>query len=234
MSVVLLSTYGYAETIELNSGQQKTTLLELYTSEGCSSCPPADKWLSALTDDPKLWKEIIPIAYHVDYWDYIGWKDPFASASNSHRQRRYYQEKGISAVYTPGFVSNGYEWRRWFGLKKIERSHEMPGELKVSIYNGVLKAEYNGKEIKKMPLKLNVVILGFGLETKIKAGENAGRTLNHDFVVIGQDTQKSFNGQWTMPLPKTQKHEMTRQGIAVWVSQTNRQQPIQSAGGWIN
>jgi len=233
MSLVAFSTASIAETIELNSGKQKTTLLELYTSEGCSSCPPADRWVTNLKTDPKLWKEFIPMAFHVDYWDYIGWKDPFASQDNSNRQRRYHREKGITSVYTPGFVSNGYEWRRWFGFKQIERSHQMPGELKVSIYDGILKAEYLGKEIEKMPLKLNVALLGFGLETEIQAGENEGKTLLHDFVVIGQDSQKSFNGQWTMPVPKGQKHEMTRQGIAVWVSPTDRQQPIQSVGGWL-
>jgi len=231
--LLMISINGFAETIELNSGQQKTTLIELYTSEGCSSCPPADRWVSTLKDDPKLWNEFIPIAFHVDYWDYIGWQDPFASPENSKRQRRYYREKGISSVYTPGFVSNGYEWRRWFGFKQIERSNEMPGELKVSIFDGVLKAEYLGKEREQIPLRLNVALLGFGLEIDIKAGENSGKTLKHDFVVIGQDSQKSFNGQWTMPLPKGQKHKMTGKGIAIWVSPTDKLQPIQSVGGWL-
>lgn len=234
ISWVFLAMHSFADTIELNSGKQKTTLLELYTSEGCSSCPPAEKWLNSLKNDPKLWHEYIPLAFHVDYWDYIGWKDPFASRDNSYRQRRYHQEKGISSVYTPGFVSNGDEWRRWFGLKKIDRSNEMPGELKVLLHDGIIKANYDGKEVEKMPLKLNVALLGFGLETKINAGENAGRTLQHDFVVIGQDEQKSFNGQWTLSVPNAQKHEVSRLGIALWVSSVDRQKPIQSVGGWVN
>lgn len=233
MSLALLSANSFAESIELNSGKKQTTLLELYTSEGCSSCPPADRWLSGLVDDPKLWKEFIPLAFHVDYWDYIGWKDPFASPDHSYRQRRYHQELGISSVYTPGFVSNGREWQRWFGFKQIERSNKTRGELKVSILDGLLKAEYSGKEAASSPLKLNVAILGFGLETEIKAGENAGRILNHDFVVLGQDSQKSFTGQWAMPLPSVQKHNTTRRGIAVWLSPINRQKPIQSVGGWL-
>lgn len=233
LCLFMLSLNSFAEAIELNSGVQKTTLIELYTSEGCSSCPPADRWVSALKNDSKLWHEFISITFHVDYWDYIGWKDPFASPDHSYRQRQYHYEKGISTVYTPGFVSNGSEWRRWFGYKKIERSNAMPGELKVLIDDGVLKAKYLGNEIDKMPLKLNVALLGFGLETDIKAGENAGKVLKHDFVVIAQDSQKSSNREWTMPIPKGKKHKMTRQGIAVWVSPIDKLQPIQSVGGWL-
>ena len=57
------------------SGVTRTTLLELFTSEGCSSCPPAEKWLSQLKSNPDLWKKIVPIAFHVDYWDHLGWRD---------------------------------------------------------------------------------------------------------------------------------------------------------------
>lgn len=229
----MITANSYAESIELKSGQKKNTMIELFTSEGCSSCPPAEHWINGLKNHPKLWDDIIPVAFHVDYWDYIGWKDPFATPGNSYRQRRYHQEKGIKSVYTPGFVTNGYEWRRWFNNKTIIQSDVETGELNVSIHDGLIKAEYKGKEVEEMALKINVAVLGFGLETEIKAGENAGRTLHHDFVVVGQDNQTSFNGQWTLPIPDVQKHEMTRQGIAVWISPINRQKPIQSVGGWL-
>jgi len=234
MSSIFISSNGFAESIELNSGKQQTTLLELFTSEGCSSCPPAEHWVNGFTDDPRLWNEVIPVAFHVDYWDYIGWKDRFASPENSQRQRRYRQERGISQVYTPGFVSNGKEWKRWFGIKQLDRSEKMPGELRVSILDGVVKAQYLGSEANEIPLKLNIAILGFGIETEIRAGENAGKVLKHDFVMIGKDSQNSYTGQWTLPLPIAQKHEMSRQGIAVWVSSTNRQEPLQAVGGYLN
>jgi len=71
----------FAETaVTFTSPSQQTTLLELYTSEGCSSCPPADQWLSTLKNNPRLWKEIIPVAFHVDYWNDLGWKDEFSRA----------------------------------------------------------------------------------------------------------------------------------------------------------
>src|SRR5881394_2772067 len=71
-----------------SSGEQ-VALLELYTSEGCSSCPPAETWLSRLKESPKLWKDFVPVAFHVDYWDYLGWKDPFAAKVYTERQHEY-------------------------------------------------------------------------------------------------------------------------------------------------
>src|SRR5437867_10582189 len=78
-----------AAPISFQSQQNRTALLELYTSEGCSSCPPAEAWLSKLKDAPGLWRDFVPIAFHVDYWDSLGWKDPFAIKAYSERQRDY-------------------------------------------------------------------------------------------------------------------------------------------------
>lgn len=98
-----------------SSGTGKTTVIELFTSEGCSSCPPADNWLSGFKSDPRLWKQIIPLAFHVDYWDYIGWRDRFASPAFSARQSDHKKQGNIRSVYTPGLVVDGREWRGWFG-----------------------------------------------------------------------------------------------------------------------
>ncbi|MCB1738986.1 MAG: DUF1223 domain-containing protein, partial [Gammaproteobacteria bacterium] len=101
------------QSIHVNSGPRQVALLELFTSEGCSSCPPADRWLSGLIDDPRLWRELVPVAFHVDYWDYLGWPDRFASREFSRRQRDHARSGGLSQVYTPGVVLNGAEWRGW-------------------------------------------------------------------------------------------------------------------------
>ena len=231
---VLFYSSSHAKSLELVSGHQQITLLELYTSEGCSSCPPAEHWVNSLKQDDRLWKEFIPLAFHVDYWDYIGWKDTFATPENSQRQRSYRREGGINTVYTPGFVSDGEEWRRWFGFKKIQRSTNRPGQLSVSIKDNMITATFDSAQPQEKSLKLNVAILGFGLNTTIKAGENAGKSLLHEFVVIGQNSQQSSSGQWTMSLPAMQKHDVTRTGIAVWVSPEHRQKPIQAVGGWLN
>ena len=84
-----------------SSSVERVALVELYTSEGCSSCPPADRWLSQLNSSDKLWDNFVPVAFHVDYWDYIGWKDRFASKAYSQRQRRYAKEQGERTVYNP-------------------------------------------------------------------------------------------------------------------------------------
>ena len=100
-------------SITFQSSEAQTALLELYTSEGCSSCPPAESWLSRLKESPGLWKDFVPLAFHVDYWDYLGWRDPWAAREFSERQRAYAQGWRSENVYTPGFVLNGKEWRDW-------------------------------------------------------------------------------------------------------------------------
>src|SRR5688572_22165851 len=87
---------------------QAPVLVELFTSQGCSSCPPADKLLSALRSDPQMAGRVIPLAFHVDYWNRIGWEDPFSSAQWTGRQQRYARALGNgSRVYTPQLVVNG-------------------------------------------------------------------------------------------------------------------------------
>jgi uncharacterized protein DUF1223 len=78
-----------AELFHFQSGDAQTTLLEVDTSEGCSSCPPAEAWFSRLKESPKLWQDFVPVAFHVDYWDYLGWNDPFATKSHTKRQHGY-------------------------------------------------------------------------------------------------------------------------------------------------
>src|ERR1700743_1102514 len=81
-----------------SSGHQ-TTLLELYTSEGCSSCPPAEAWLSKLKENPGLWSEFVPVAFHVDYWNNLGWRDRWSDGQFSERQRKYAQHWSADNIY---------------------------------------------------------------------------------------------------------------------------------------
>lgn len=84
LGLLLLSQPLWA--LEFASSEQRTTVVELYTSEGCSSCPPADRWISSLRDDPRLFKTLLPLVFHVDYWDRLGWPDPYARKAFSQRQ----------------------------------------------------------------------------------------------------------------------------------------------------
>ncbi len=134
----------HAKPLVFTSSEKQTTILELYTSEGCSSCPPADKWLSQLKNEQGLWHDFIPMAFHVDYWDYIGWKDRFASPQYTNRQKQYSQQQSLKTIYTPGFIYNGKEWRNWFGKRHLDLSQQtdMPGMLTISIEQQTLHYSY--------------------------------------------------------------------------------------------
>src|SRR5881409_4325855 len=104
MVIWLAAGYIFAsEPKTFESGDTQSSLIELFTSEGCSSCPPAEKWLSALKSSSDLWKKAVPVAFHIDYWDHPGWRDRFAKPEFTSRQRRYAAAWGGDSVYTPGF-----------------------------------------------------------------------------------------------------------------------------------
>lgn len=236
----LLSVLVQAGTIRFNSGDQQVNLIELYTSEGCSSCPPADQWLSQFKRDDRLWKEIIPVAFHVDYWNYIGWPDRFADPRFSARQQHYAHTKNISTVYTPAVVLNGREWRNWYGSPDTSRqmmSIDQPssGTLQVDLTDHKFSAHYSTVEQHKSIL-LNIALLGFDLQTEVKAGENRGRRLTHDFVVLGYDkfamTQTGDDFILTAKLP-VMIETAARTGLVVWVEAAASQSPLQATGGWL-
>ena len=167
------------------SGETQSTLIELFTSEGCSSCPPAEKWLSALKSNQDLWKKIVPVAFHVDYWDRLGWRDRFAKPEFTSRQQGYAAAWGGDSIYTPGFVVNGKEWRSWFGGNVIPASSIKVGVFRLSLgAGGKLSARYIPEAKQPRGLALNVALLGNNLESDVKRGENSGRKLRHDFVVL--------------------------------------------------
>ena len=221
----------FAQTFE--STDKPTALVELYTSEGCSSCPPADRWLSSLKSDQGLWKEFVPVAFHVDYWDYIGWEDRFASKRFSQRQRRYAHEFSEPTVYTPGVRWGGYEWRSWRrGVLPDSTPIEKSAVLKFSVdESGDFKASYADSEVAG---NLYVAILGTDLKTEVKRGENRGRTLEHDFVVLDYKVIKpSAAGEWqgSITAPGI---SAPRYAVAVWTSEANSQLPLQATGGYLS
>ena len=219
-----------ASTQEWHSGTKQAQLVELYTSEGCSSCPPADKWLSTLKDDPALFKDLVPIAFHVDYWDYIGWKDPFASPLHTQRQRTYARFGHISQIYTPGLVVDNKEWRAWFrGQRTLPKSNKTSGELDVVLNdNNILNVNYS----KNQPMELHVAYLGMGLSTEVKAGENRNRQLNHDFVALNYLALPGSQN-WDILLPSIPEKGQEKTALAVWVSDRNTKEVLQAVGGYL-
>src|SRR5882762_404748 len=107
---LLVSARGNAGEQHFSSGPARCSLIELYTSEGCSSCPPAERWLDALREDTGLWRDFVPVEFHVNYWDRLGWPDRFATHEFTQREYAYASAWGSGSVYTPCFVRDGAEW----------------------------------------------------------------------------------------------------------------------------
>jgi hypothetical protein len=217
------------------SPNTQNSLIELFTSEGCSSCPPAEKWLSALKSNPNLWKKIVPVAFHVDYWDRLGWRDRFAKPEFTSKQQRYAATWGGDSVYTPGFVVNGKEWRGWFGSNPIPASSTRVGVLRVSLGgDGKLTATFVPATTQPRALALNVALLGNDLESDVKRGENSGRKLRHDFVVLDLFQTGMVNGsnRWngSVSLPMRSGTDKPS-AVAAWITENGT--PIQATGGWL-
>lgn len=202
-----------------HSTGQRITVLELYSSEGCSSCPPADQWLSQLRNHPDLWTRIIPLSFHVDYWDHLGWKDPYATRAHSDRQRSYAAAWGSNHIYTPGFVTNGLE-----GNRQIPGSVQAIGALSlVQMSDREWKVSLAAAR-QPQGLRYHVALLGFDLRSKVTTGENRGRTLVHDFVVLAHLT--SPTGTFTLDTEGAG-------AVAAWVSSDGNPTPLQATGGWL-
>ncbi len=227
-----------AQAQELNSGNLPLQLLELYTSEGCSSCPNADRWLSDIAKSSELWTTYIPIAFHVDYWNKLGWKDRFSSSRYSRRQRTHRIQGNIESVYTPGFVVAGKEWRGWFSRRPLPSMQtEVVGNLQLHIKkNRRYIARFDRLDKSRTPLQLTIALLGMNLETKVKHGENAGKRLQHDFVVLDMVEDVSNAPLWQGTLPKASNEftaNNTKLAIAAWVSEVGKLAPIQAVGGYL-
>lgn len=173
------------------SGTQTVPLLELYTSEGCSSCPAADQWLSSLNAKPT---DVTPLAFHVDYWDYIGWKDAFSKAEYSARQRKMAAFNFTGFVYTPQFLLSGKDFKGWDNTrlnKNIAKSKTTPARAQLALStsiatNGDLTLNASASATNPSDAKhadVFVAIYENKLVSQVQAGENNGRELKHDYVV---------------------------------------------------
>ncbi len=180
--------HAYAAECSAKSGAQTVPWLELYTSEGCSSCPPADKWMSNIKAG-----NITPLAFHVDYWDYIGWKDKYSKAEYSNRQRKIAAFVGAGFVYTPQFVMNGRYFKGWDNSRlnqSIEANQKLASRVNLSLdavqENGKITLQTSAQAVKLADTKnadVFVVLYENKLVSKVNAGENSGRELKHDYVV---------------------------------------------------
>ncbi len=167
------------------SGATLAPLIELYTSEGCSSCPPADRWLAGLPPG-----KAVPLALHVDYWDYIGWKDPYALAAFAERQGWLVRTHRRKTAYTPHFFVNGLEVRtgRDELRDRVRQQNALAAAAAIRVQaslaqNGTLAIHVAAtSRVDAEPVALYVTIAESGLASNVQRGENRGAKLAHDHV----------------------------------------------------
>ncbi|MDB1123747.1 DUF1223 domain-containing protein [Vibrio algarum] len=221
------STYANASEQSWKNDGEPAQIIELFTSEGCSSCPPADKYLSQFQHHVGLWYDFIPLAFHVDYWNYLGWKDEFSHPSFTQRQRLYKSYGAASSVYTPGFFVDGKEWRGYFSRSQLPvKSAFVAGELNLERIGNQFELSYS----ELGSYMAHFVLLAMDEKTKIKAGENRGKELEHDFVVL-EKQQLLSESNWTFDISTWPDNA---DAVAVWLTKRDEFQPIQTVAGFLS
>jgi hypothetical protein len=197
---LILSTFGRstgAAAPRDPGSPSHLVIVELFTSEGCSSCPPADALLKELSEQQKMnGVQIVALEEHVDYWNHLGWKDPYSAAEFSQRQSDYAQVFGTDGVYTPQMVVDGQS--ELVGSRSAaarEAIHKAANQPKAEIVLGAGANSSPGKPAFEVQIKslggisvrgeteLWIAVTEKGLQTDVKAGENSGETLKHAAVV---------------------------------------------------
>ena len=209
---------GRADTQPVNH------VLELFTSQGCVSCPPADAILTKLSRRP----DVLALAYHVDYWDYIGWRDTFGSPENTERQRDYAKTFDTTTVYTPQLVVNGSAQTvgsREKAIEELIETHELPLEgtnasVAMRMQGDSMQISANARHLptgSRMPL-LIMVIYGSERTTAIESGANSGHRLVNTHPVLSWRVLGMWSGkpfQIDMPAATVRKHAGAAGGCAV-------------------
>jgi hypothetical protein len=233
---LFMTMEAHAGQCSARSGERTAALVELYTSEGCSSCPPADRWLSGLgrTYGPE---RVVPLALHVDYWDYIGWKDPYAKRAFSQRQRRLSALQRQALVYTPQVLLQGVDFRGWMGgdfERTVARINAQPArarlELDAAPSEGKLRVSVLAQAIDPKAGEGAVVYVASyenRLQNRVDAGENSGRVLSHDHVAL--EWQGPFPlGSRELTLPLLPKARLADSGVVAFVQNPRTAEVLQA------
>lgn len=237
-----------APSCVLQSGPHRTPVLELFTSEGCSSCPPADRWLSMTFEAARPRTNAVPLAFHVDYWDRLGWPDRFSDRAHGQRQSEVARRARSSTVYTPQFVFDGGDpgpggiatqlavLARTAAQQAPSRTitagiaRQPDGALRIT---GASAPTVTGGAV--VASDTFVVLYQNALVSRVAAGENAGRTLRHDFVVrrfagpFASDTtgRAVFDVRWVPPA----EFRADDAGVAVFTEDPLTGRTLQAVAG---
>ena len=203
----LAQTCPGATTVQ--SGATLPRLVELYTSEGCSSCPPADRWLSGLKGQPG----VIAVAFHVDYWNGLGWRDRFSSPAYTERQKQGVGVNGARYAYTPQIVINGRDWRS----ASLPAASSEPARVRLAwsrSASGELKLSAEALPGAPARMRLWWVRVEDGHSSRVRAGENRGETLSHDSVVREYASLPAWDGrargEWSVPVAAAEAGHASR------------------------
>ena len=198
-------------TQNIESDETGFAVIELFTSEGCSSCPPADALVEEVQKKYKN-ENVLVLGYHVDYWDRLGWKDPFSSAEYTKRQNYYADIFNLNSIYTPQIVVNGETEfvgsNRTKLLNAISENLKEKSESNINLkssmtHDGKISVEYSANSINGTQEQLILLLVQKMATTKIKRGENAGKTLHHVNIVkeISFHSVSGNEQSFTLKLP---------------------------------
>jgi len=234
LAILLCAARAWAGQCTARSGERTTALVELYTSEGCSSCPPADRWLSHVGRAYRP-DQVVPLALHVDYWDYIGWKDPYAKREFSQRQRRLSQLQRAALVYTPQVLVQGADFRTWGGAdfdRAVARINAQPARARleleiVAALPGALQLRVQANATDPAELALYIAAYESRLESRVSAGENQGRVLSHDYVAL--EWQGPYGvGERQLKLPLLPQAKAADSGVVAFVQNRRTAEVLQA------
>jgi hypothetical protein len=237
-----LMPQAHALQCSAHSGPHTAALVELYTSEGCSSCPPADRWLQGLGARGYAPERVVPLSLHVNYWDTIGWKDPFAQQRFSDRQRRLAQVMRARLVYTPQVLLQGQDFRRWYSGafdQAVKAINARPPGAKIALSLEGAGAQALQTRVQAELLDASqaadaaLYLASFEnkLVSSVRAGENEGRTLEHDYVVfewVGPIAFRNGRVDERRALPRVPKVKPAHSGVAAFVQNRRTAQVLQA------
>ena len=221
VALVGFSSNGLADQIQ----DKPFAVVELFSSEGCSSCPPADLLIRKLTAWARQNNEpVYPLIFHVDYWNYLGWDDVFSSSQFTHRQYAYAQVFKDQGVYTPQMIVNGRD--AFVGSDQQRLQNDLNQELtipaKVLLNISFTKLDkqiivsYSAQGFLDGDM-INFALVERGLSSQVTAGENAGRTLHHDNIVREFQSKPLTQGISQVEMPLDKISDITRSSVIVYV-----------------
>jgi len=233
---------AHAEPCSARSGPHTAALVELYTSEGCDSCPPADRWLQSLGARGYAPDRVVPLSLHVNYWDYIGWKDPYAQQRFADRQRRLAQVMRARVVYTPQVLLQGRDFRRWHAGdfdQAVARINARAPQASIALRLEAGRKDTFVTEVEAALLdpaaQADAALYLASYENKlvshVAAGENRGRTLQHDYVVFEWVGPTPFAGSKLAErrvLPLVPKAVRANSGVAAFVQNRRTGEVLQA------